>query len=277
MAFKKLDSKNLSLDPYACWILASPRSGSTYLCHLLNQAIPKYKNISFTEHFGIENNSYYSLIHKDTHDKLKLNYEYLSVEYRDEFRKLLRNVNIDYYFNNQYSFPTRNKFMIHHLTWINNTYKNMVNNYKSIYNKISNKIPNIKYINIVRKNTIAQSVSLYHADFSKVYLSFQFYKSYHEKVIPFNFEEIFKSYSYLKQSQGKWKDFILQIPEEKYITVFYEDLRNNPKNEISRIGKFLNFPINYDFIKNKIIITPTTKKESYDHRKLFEKLLKEKK
>jgi len=288
--FKKIPD----IDAHACWIITSPRTGSTYLCDVLNSVLPQYKNIEFMEHFThTPGGSYYTRkIFNDTWEKLKkkgitqYNHGYsLNLKYQKEVRKIFINKEMNYFLDNPNEplLPTRNKMMSNVLEWFGFNSQNKEDyrkiDFKKIHDKIENKIPNIKYIHLVRKDMIAQSVSLYHAESSGIFTSKEIEKinpSYAEDIIPFNFHKIMEKYEGINHLKTLCDLFFDSISKEQYMTVFYEDLRDSFDDEIIKIGKFLNYKIDLEEVKKKNKTYPTTKKENELHRRLFKEVLTEK-
>ena len=225
--------KEIKISP--CWILCYPRTGSSYLCELLNKTMlfPFYNNSS------ISRSDYF--LKKDNGRAF------------DEWLRL---------FQNKKSFLDN---IPNFLKAINHQFFDLCNDCD--ISQIKKTLPNIKFIHLHRKNKINQAVSLFLAEELDAYHIFtknSLFK-HNDTKINCNYQKLINCYKKTKEYKS-WCGF---LKNENYLEVYYESFLENPNLVLSNIFKFLNLPqINFeDSIKNanKFIL-----KTSHPQKKEFE-------
>ena len=188
---KKLNNRKNKIN---CWILTHPRSGSYFLCDLLNQT----KTLSY-----------------------KID-EYWSGNY------LSYNNRIPYC--NKVTHPITLKFNI---------------------NEIENKIPNIKYIKLSRKDIFKTAISYYFVQKNKAWTLEQLSKKKKiESRIKFEESEALDAFQKCMNFKNFWK---AELKEKNFLEIYFEDLIQNPQNIVDKI-------LDYFEINQKIKIKPLVEK-----------------
>jgi len=132
--------------------------------------------------------------------------------------------------------------------------------------KIKKIYPNAKFIFINRHpcNTISSQIrmdkqlytkkNLYPAmfdikynDIFKKYFKFRLFRYYRTSRIISPFKLMFSSITYWQNVTDYYLENIKYLPEQDYISIRYEDLCNNPNNEISKILNFIKLETNKNF------------------------------
>lgn len=182
------------------WILCQPRSGSTYLCDILNNLniFPIFNDSRLKSLGPIKKNSAFNewlriyLNKKDFEQNPPLNLKCLYEQYWSLFGS---NENSNY---------------------------------------IKKIIPNVKFIWLKRKNLIEHTASLYYAIKTKKYhiTNSQNLKEYSNIELEFDKDFALKVFNTIKAEQNIW-DYFLQ---NNYCQImYYEDLINNPAREIENL------------------------------------------
>ena len=198
--------KNIKVSP--CWILSHPRSGSSFLCELLN-------NTMLFPHFD--------------HEKIRTDDYFLRKGKGRAFDEWLR------------LFSSKNE-LFHNLPhFVKVIYDQLFSLCDNLcIEEITQILPNINFIYLERKNKIDQAVSLYIAKKLDAYHVFtnNFLQKCRDTNLDINKEEIKKCYDEVVNFQD-WAKF---IKNQRYHHVYYETLIENPKNVLEDILCFLNLP-----------------------------------
>lgn len=202
-----------NIKPNPCWILADPRSGSSFLCEILNKTMI----FPFYDHPKIKTNDFF--LKKDQGRAF------------DEWFRLFSN-KIELY----KSMPSYVKVIYDQLFFLDEKI--------SIYD-IEKIHPKIKFIYISRKSKIDQTVSLYIAKKLNAYHVFtkKFLNKCQSFDLDINHDEILNCYFEVKNFYD-WKKF---LKNKQYYHVYFESLIENPKVILKEILNYLNLPcVNFD-------------------------------
>jgi LPS sulfotransferase NodH len=255
------------MHPNPCWILCSPRTGSSYLCELLNNTkmFPAYchpdlKEIKGPIQKGLAFNEWLRLFNTKT-QFLTMPPPYCKAIYHQYIEALG-------------SIPTENRYRP---GFYFNYYK--IENYDHIIathndSFLASVLPNITFITLKRKNLIAHAISLYFSRMTKKY------HIYDEKSLAIYFDTKITLDSSLLLTC--WKDANIYtklwdkfISTQNSINITYESLIENPTDTLGKLGEFLKLPFE---IETTIKRTETENKRIYKmthpDAKRFESLLK---
>lgn len=154
--------------------------------------------------------------------------------------------------------------------WLPCNAKILKNHYKNVSDSITKKSikklhPNIKFILLRRRDPVAHTISQYFHRYSKV--SFikksqkKKIKKYENKVIPFNEQELIKTY---KLTLNFWDNWNVFLKGEEHISIVYENFIKDPKSAIKRIFGYLDMklPENWE-PKSSIVKLENPLKEKY--------------
>lgn len=236
----------------SCWVLSGERTGSTYLCSLLN-------NTGLFD--GIFNENMNPDMNKE------LNQLVFKV---DNFRKIKnqkkrRELSLDYIKSNE--IPKLNK--IHR-----SEFRGRFGLEDEDSKLIAEKFENIKYILIQRKDMIARATSWYvkmetktlHVSSDKKMEEFQ------KKEIEMNDKKLLKCYNIMNskfQKYGCWDNY---LTGEDFIRVDYDDLSDNPVSVLRSILLFLGFDVTDAFCENVLLMTKNKKMRHKDSDKVYDRI-----
>ena len=253
--------------PKPCWILCTPRTGSSFLCELLNNSgsFPEMK-----------------------HNSLK-NYR-CPLEKGQAFSEWCR------LYDGFYDFienpPPYSKIIFHQFFEVMNNiskekrygvgfYKEKYDNEKAI--KISKKysakyimnsiFPDIKYI-LLKRNPISNAVSIYFSRITKKYHIYDYnsLKEYLNSKIEIDDFKLLKCYKDSKLNNNIWLNF---LGKEKFLSINYDDLINKTEDTLENISDYIGISINYKNVISKINKNPRIFRMTRDESKEVEnKLLK---
>lgn len=218
-----------------CWILTNPRSGSTWLCRMLNatglfgdqrpNGNPEFKPLdgsfpnTWTEHcnpFWFNQKTYngvYKYVHK----------------FKPAVNKLQK-------FQFDVIFTQNGKIPIF-----------------SAKEKITSWYPEMKYIYLKRKDVIAQSLSYYMAKYDE-FIDWQILKCYNEA----------------QQYETNWLPF---LGKSNYLEIYYEDLVKDPISKIKEVLDFIGIPYKEDQVRSEVGITKEVKPNYAKYRNRLEGLI----
>lgn len=259
--FIKIPDQKDQIDPL--WILTSPRSGSTFLGETLNNLLIENKNnrFIFMEHFNIFlwNNSYYSnLIFKDYIDKFnKTSKWYFDLKVKsiaDSARfqsDIINEITSDRSFS-----ENRNKRIINKkfIPKYNKVFPSQLFK-KEDFKYIKKYYSNIKFIQLIRKDILEQTISQYLAELSGIYVFYDLRKEkineYMSTEFQFDLKKVLNIYKHFEKERKSCIEYFEYL---KYLgcpihKVFYEDLRDSLEDELYKIYDFLSLSQEY---KNKI-------------------------
>lgn len=223
----------------SCWILCTPRTGSTYLCELLN-------NI----------NVFPSFDHPEIRNKNKTKL----MEYGQSFNEWCRLYNNFYEFLDHY--PLYSKMIYHQylevINSVSNEEKQKLGWYARYKDNIfltkehgdfvkNNILPDIKFIHL-KRDILSQAVSIYFGRYTKKYHIYDDselnqYLSQDVEVIEDKFLEAYKDAVFFDYC---WDDF---LTNQDVLNIDYNDLLDNPFNIIEKILKFLDIDIVFQLPK----------------------------
>lgn len=243
------------MSPCACWILCTPRTGSSFLCELLNntKAFPAF------DHPGLVKRRGPLEIDQSFNEWPRLFYgpadfasnppPYCKMIFH-QYVETFGNVSKSKRYNiGWYPFTHDARFMEEVSTRYNSDYVNKL-------------FPDIKYIHLVR-NAIDHAVSLYIARSTKKYHIYtqEDLSAYMNMDISVNQSRLLEAYKDALEYRNSWKWFLKG--DEKIIEVEYEDLILDPSKVLKNIGSFLeldldsNLSLTSTFGENKRIFRMT--------------------
>ena len=240
----------------SCWILTNLRSGSGYLCYLLN------KTSLFVPHFEewFDNGQNINYIYGDNKansnfNKHKDSLNYVKIHGLPKFLKIQR-FRYDKIFNK---------------------------NDKNIIKQI---LPDIKFIYLKRNDIFARAISLYFCSQTKTYhitkndedskkwlsksnvKDFKNWKNIH---IPFIEKKVVSCYNKIIKDRS-WDDF---LTDENYLLLDYDELTTDPNKTLKEILKFLDIksPKNIKNIINTCSLMKTNRSETDEYIKKLKRLI----
>jgi len=240
-----MDTKN-KINPL--WIITSPRSGSTYLCNLLNRLIIKkpdeYSN--FAEHYNpclYEKSFYTRLIFREVGNILeddefkeksvpeKVRTIFKKLDYNDSRYKRIYTRRII----NKKAYPKYNKLFPHIIPD------------KKFFPKLISHYPDIKFIHLVRKNIFEQTasycLSINSGLFSFYHLDEKTIGEYLSSHFNISTKEIEDKYQFIKNDANQAAEYAKYFQELDcpVHTVYYEDLCENLHKTLMGIFDFISY------------------------------------
>lgn len=233
-----------------CWILCLPRTGSSYLCELLNNTNvfpifedprlkdnigPIQKDRAFNEWLRIFS-SYHDLCQNPPACCKAIYHQYIEVMGEIPSQK-------------------RRKPDASYLPLNKNKESFVIDKFK--LNAIQSLFTNIKFIHL-KRNILEQTVSTY---FARKTLKYHIYdenhlKKYLNESIEINYKIILEIYDELISLEKSWENLFCR--NNKILDVDYEDLTNHPAETLEKILKFLG--IDTSTIEESITITKNAKR-----------------
>jgi LPS sulfotransferase NodH len=206
-----------------CWILCTPRSGSSYISELLNNT-------------GI----FPSFEYLFPHLSINLNKNPGPIRKTNAFGEWLR------IYNDQIEFE---KNIPPYLKVIHRQYLDLI---KEDFNPLD-LVHDLKLILLKRKNIYKQASSLYLAQEMNQYHVYSNWmmKEFTNKTIDINIEKLTESYNKVLGFNCTWNKFLKFDP----LVIHYEDIVNNTFKSIQDIMSYLNIDIKKNTIEKSIDIT----------------------
>jgi hypothetical protein len=121
------------------------------------------------------------------------------------------------------------------------------------YNDVVKFLPGLKVIDLRRRDTLAHAVSIYTAQTTKRFhiWSESQLKDYMASTVPLNERQLLKCYQEIMALSNCWDRFA--VPPEQSLTVFYEDLMNDPMGVGRDVLAFLGISAQSLMIQSKRI------------------------
>ena len=206
-----------------CWILCTPRTGSTYLSNLLNNlnVFPSYESLcpsmveALIDSLGAES-------------KNKTFGEWLRFYTSEQLLK---------------SPPFFCKSISHHfLDIISDDFKFDI------------VLPRFKFVVLKRLNLLEQASSIYIAEHLKQWhlRNEGDFQKYIDRKVEINESEIIRFYEEVISISNFWDKY---VNDSSYLEVYYEDLQSNPHESIKKIMDFLEIDVCSSSIKNSVLST----------------------
>lgn len=230
-----------------CWILCTPRTGSSYLCELLNNiGLPKFNHKNMNNNIG-------PLQYDQTFNEWCRLYENFN-EFLLEpplFCKMIHHQLFEVVMNipkqNRYS-PGfySNKYNIYDLERFSNNYN------AEFFKRIL--YPDLKLI-LLKRNIIDNAVSIYCSRMTKKYHIYnkESLEDYHNTPINICAIKLLEAYNDAKMNENIWNSF---LENQTFLSISYEDLIFKTEFTFNKILNYLN--LNLD---SKEIIKKTNDKQ----------------
>lgn len=195
---KKHDPK--AFEP--CWILTHTRTGSTYLCYLLNNTKLFGNRQRSNPLDGYFFNTWGEYFHANVYAGI------------DEFVK---------------NPPLKAKVHRHHFT---RYFKDTDQEW------IESLLPGLKYVLLRRKDVVAHTVSRYFSRETKTHhcSSEEKLKTYQETVLPLNYQRLLFMYKQTRTCYVEWNNF---LKNRNFLDLEYEDVISKPKETVLKVLDFL--------------------------------------
>lgn len=241
-----------------CWIMCSPRTGSSLLCEFLNNSgvFPAYKHHGLKENIGplqknLAFNEWLRLFSnpKDFEANPPSTLKAIFHQYIEVFGSVP---------NNKRYGP--GLYAEHHnIKLVKNVLKKYNNNY------ITSILPKIKFIHLKRSDTISHALSLYFSRLTKKYhmYSQKDLNDYLSKKIDYNPQVLKQCYLDSLQYKKNWDNFFTN--KENVIEIDYKDITNEPEPTLNKLFDFLNLKVN---VKETIKMALESNKRIYKMTRL---------
>ena len=198
--------------PPPCWILSYPRVGSNYLCGSLNQT--KLFHPKVHEWINVRSDQVRDIPDNYTHTRWEPWKTIKNATKTDLMNEMPRNLKV-------HCFDYRLYFS------------------QEDAKAISEKLPDIKFIRLQRKDLVACAASYYLARETKIFASLKSDVVEHANTtVKLNHERIMECYGWVQNWDTEWDRF---VKKTNHLDVFYEDLVSGTST-LKQIFEFLGIP-----------------------------------
>lgn len=228
----------------ACWILCTPRTGSSFLCELLNNtgAFPPF------EHEGTKNRRGPLEVGLAFNEWMRLYNSPSDFEAKPcPYSKVIFHQYIEVMggLSKEKRYGVGWYDVVHDFNFMMNTSVRYDSNY------IKNILPKVKFIHLTR-DVIGQSVSLYTARTTNKYHIYdpQSLKSYMNTKLPFDLPKMMIAYRDALNNQLLWERFLC---DSEVFELDYSEMIHCPSGTLSKIGEFLEVPLDVEASVSKTL------------------------
>lgn len=240
--------------PKPCWILCSPRTGSSLLCEFLNN----FKSFPAFDHPAIKSLPNTNLLRSDNafNEWCRL---FSKLEEFTCHPPLYSKMIFHQYIEVVGSVKKEKRYNV---GWYENYHdKDFVDSTIRKYNSewVKTIFPDIRYLKL-KRNPIAHAVSLYFARHTKKYHIYdkENLTNYLNTKIDLDISKLLECHSDVMVSNSCWNPFLSE--KDNVLDVNYENLISNPYEELSKIKNFLQVDCD---INNAIDLTINSNKRIY--------------